>query len=317
MLRAPSNKKNDMLRKTAPVFALFLSLIALPLHAERQLLGKGRLSNNDSIVGDWQDRWQTGSVASSRVWGSGFSGSLPRHPGELLELRLNYQVTAPSRLTGPFNPNDRPLAGSISVGGHTHFAIGDLETAVGLDLVMIGPQTGMIQLQNTFHQFISIPRTSTAVLDGQIGNGLYPTAVLELGRGYPLGASIARPFFEARIGAESLVRTGFDITLGTVGNGELLVRDPVSGHRYRTIWNSGWRGHGLVVGADISFVSDTIFLPSSGAVSHKDKRVRVRAGYHWQTNDFALFYGLTLLSKEFETQPENQLIGSIRLRRSF
>ena len=306
-----------MLVRFTFLFALFLPLIAVPGHAERQLLGKGRLLNNDSILGDWQDRWQTGNVASSRVWGPGWSGSLPRYPGELLELRLNYQVTAPSRLTGPLNNNDRPLAGSISLGGHTHFAWGDLETAVGLDLVLTGPQTGLVQLQNTFHKFISIPKTSAAILDGQIGNGLYPTAVVELARHYSVGPSIARPFFEVRIGAESLVRTGFDITFGTVGHGELLVRDPVSGHRYRTIWNSDWRGHGLVVGADISFVSDSVFLPNNGAFSHKDQRVRVRAGYHWQTRDFALFYGLTLMGEEFETQPESQLIGSIRLRRQF
>ena len=44
-----------------------------------------------------------------------------------------------------------------------------------------------------------------------------------------------RPFVEARAGIETYARVGFDLTIGSLLERELLVRDPVSGHRYRVI----------------------------------------------------------------------------------
>ncbi|MGB1208013.1 MAG: lipid A-modifier LpxR family protein, partial [Paracoccaceae bacterium] len=132
---------------------LIFGLLGLPATAERQFLGYGRLLNNDSVLGDGQDRWHTGSIAASRVWGGGWQGALPTRPGDLLELRLNFQVIAPTQL-GLLNPADRPYAGALSVGAHTHFDWHGWDAAMGADLVITGPQTHMTDVQEGLHNLI-------------------------------------------------------------------------------------------------------------------------------------------------------------------
>lgn len=43
---------------------------------DRTQIGYGRLIVNDS-AGELKDRWQTGNVVSSRVWGYGWDGQAP------------------------------------------------------------------------------------------------------------------------------------------------------------------------------------------------------------------------------------------------
>ncbi len=108
----------------AVLAALVVSMGAalLPGSAEAQdriRIGYGRLIVNDS-AGELKDRWQTGNVVSSRVWGYGWDGRAPSRPGELLELRFNGQIISPANLS-TFDPDDRLYAGSLSLGLHTHF----------------------------------------------------------------------------------------------------------------------------------------------------------------------------------------------------
>ena len=69
---------------TAAFFALLIPLTPANA-AERGRIGYGRLITNN-FIGDGQDRWRTGSVASSRVWGPERTGQLPTRFGELIEL---------------------------------------------------------------------------------------------------------------------------------------------------------------------------------------------------------------------------------------
>jgi hypothetical protein len=72
----------------------------------RIVLGHGRLTNND-LLGDLDDRWQTGSVSSSRVVGRNWSGMLPDRPFNILEYRSPVRSSRrrtcarPTRTTGP------------------------------------------------------------------------------------------------------------------------------------------------------------------------------------------------------------------------
>ena len=57
-------------------FATAALIALLPLGAQAQdltRLGYGYLLTND-FIGDGQDRWRTGSIASSRVWGRDWTG---------------------------------------------------------------------------------------------------------------------------------------------------------------------------------------------------------------------------------------------------
>lgn len=274
-------------------------------------IGYGRLINND-LWGDGKDRWRTGSVASSRIYARGWSGKAPAEFGALWELRLMGQIISPANLRTP-NADERPYAGALSIGLHNHIRRGPVEASLGADLVVIGPQTGLDDLQDALHDAVDATRLSDTVRASQIGNTLRPTLVGEIARSYYVGSQVnVRPFAELRAGDETLARVGFDLTVGQVGQGELLVRDPVSGQRYRTMYRA--KGASFTLGGDIAHVTQSVYLPSDAGVEIKDTRLRLRSGLHWSGQNSALFFGVTYLGEEFVAQSEGQVVGSLRLR---
>lgn len=295
--------------KYAP--AALLALLPLSAQAEDfTRLGFGYLLTND-FIGDGQDRWRTGSVASSRVWGRGWDGAPPQGFGDLIELRLAAEIIAPANIEAP-DPADRPYAGALSVGVHSHFETGGLDMAVGGDLVVVGPATGLDSFHGAVHDLLGMPELSDAMRDAQIENGVYPTVVAEAGRSFVFGDSLMRAFLEGRAGAETLVRAGFDMRWGGLEQGALMVRDPVSGQRYRAI-DGGALGYGFVIGGDVTHVIDSVFLPEARGYDPRSARLRARAGVEWRgENGGGVFYGLSYLGEEFEGQGEGQFVGSFR-----
>lgn len=282
----------------------------------RDYLGYGRLITND-FLGDGRDRGRTGSVASSRVWGPAWEGRLPEEIGALMELRLGLQVLAPRNLRRPA-ADDRPYAGSLALGLHSHFGFRGFDMSLGGDLIATGPGTGIGSLHREFHEVIGEPAPSRRTLDAQIGNGLHPTLVAEAGRPVSLSETLRlRPFVEGRAGAEKLVRAGVDLTIGRIGTGELLVRSVSTGQRYRVIQNSDAAGFSFVLGADTAHVADSIYLPEDRGLVLTPSRDRVRAGVHWQGTGASAFYGVTWLGREFESQKDDQVVGSIRVNLKF
>lgn len=278
---------------------------------KRQMLGYGRLTSND-LIGDGKDRWRTGSITSSRVWGYGWDGVAPDRLGQMLELRIQGQIIAPASRENPA-PGDRPYAGALSFGLHSHAAFGATDVTVGGDLVVIGPQTRLDQFQDGLHDLLGIADPSSRVRAQQIGNTYRPTVVVEAGRTVPLGARARlRPFAEARAGDESLVRVGADLTFGTLGQGELLVRESITGQRYRVV-KAEQSEISFVLGADIAHVFDSVYLPENRGYVLTDSRDRVRVGVNWQSDTTGVFYGITWLGREFEAQTEPQMVGSIKL----
>ena len=305
-----------MFRRIAVALSALI-LLSSAADAERARLGFGLLLTND-FVGDGEDRWRTGSVTSSRIWGPEWTGELPNNFGEIIELRIGGEIIAPANLRTPA-AGDRPYAGALSIGAHTHFQKKNTEFALGADLVLVGSSTGLGRFQDALHDLGGIARPSSGVLANQIGNQVRPTFVMETGRSVDLSPTAnVRPFIEARAGAETLLRAGFDLSFGQVGKGELLVRDPVTGQRYRTIKNDGWSGASFVVGADMAYVDSSIFLPTDRGFSITDSRDRVRAGLHFQNkNGAGGFYGVTWLGEEFEGQGGSQVVGSAQFNLRF
>lgn len=299
--------------------ALVLSLMMIVPSAEagqRTKLGYGRLMTND-YFGDGKDRWRTGSWTSSRVWGSQWDGKAPKAFGDLIELRLSSEIFAPDNLTRA-SAGDRPYAGALSIGAHTHFTWQGFDAALGADMVVTGSDTGLGSFQRAVHKILGVRQPSQVTLEGQIGNGFHPTVVAELGRDLAISPRVhLRPFIEGRAGAETMVRAGVDLTFGSMGIGELLVRESVTGHRYRVIANTDATGFSFLLGADIAHVSDSIYLPEEAGFDLTDSRDRLRAGVQWQGERATAFYGLTYLGEEFEAQKEGQVVGSIRVNLSF
>jgi hypothetical protein len=305
-----------MLKAIAAAAIFVLSLPQAGAAEGREYLGYGRLITND-YLGDLQDRERTGAVQSSRVWGPEWTGALPKNLGELVEFRLGFEVLAPANLANP-SSGSRPWAGAISAGIHTHFKPKDIEYAVGASLYVTGPQTGLGSFQRELHELIGDPPPSESTLDSQIENGFHPTVLVEAARTIPIGENKAiRPFIEGQAGIETMMRAGFDVTFGAAAKDAFFVRDSTSGHRYRVIQNEKVEGYSFVAGADVAYVSESTFLPENRGYMLTDHRDRVRLGVHWQGKNASIFYGATWLGKEYETQPDDQVVGSVRINLSF
>lgn len=283
----------------------------------RRYLGYGRLITDD-VIGDGEDRWRTGNWASSRIWGPEWQGRLPETFGRVLEFRFNGEIVAPENLAAN-GPGDRPFVGILSFGLHTHFRRGATDMALGADLAVIGPQTGLDDFQEFLHDVVGAREISSQVRDAQIDNDVEPSLVFEAGREVTLGGGLARlrPFAEARAGLETMLRAGADLTIGQVGGRGLMVRDPVTGQRYQVLHDRP-AGLSFVLGGDVAYVADSELLPDSRGLDVEDARARLRAGVHWENDGGTrLFYGLSWLSKEFESQRESQVVGSVRLNLRF
>lgn len=286
-----------------------------PAPLERSRIGYGRLFTND-FLGDGKDRWRTGSVVSSRVWGYGWDGAAPAAFGDLLELRVMGQIIAPAKLSAP-DPGDRPWAGMLSAGLHSHMQRGSAEYALGAGLVATGPQTQLDGFQDWLHDLLSAPKPSDAVLAAQIPDRVRPLLTAEAAQTLDLGAGASlRPFAEVRAGDETLLRAGADLTFGSAGRDALQVRDPVTGQRYRAVQGSR-QGVSFTIGGDMAYVADSVYLPESRGYRLTPRRDRLRAGLSWQGEGASAFYGLTWLGREFEGQAESQLTGSLRLNLRF
>ncbi len=299
--------------------ATFLIALALAAPADAQSfdgkrhLGYGTQFNNDTLA-DGRDRWQTGSYVVSAVRGNEWTGDLPLRMGEIVEYRLRGSLAAPESLTRP-QPGDRRYAATLSFGVHSHFQSSWAEHSVGVDLVATGPMAGIGGIQSLIHDLLSGPSPAAAQAN-QIGNAVYPTATFEMGRTYSLGSSVTlRPFVETIVGVEVLARAGADVNIGSVWQGDLSVRDVITGHRYDGVRGKG-TGFGLTVGGDFAAVASSAYFPAGGPAA-QETRSRARAGLTYQGKRFGGFTGITYLSPEFKGQRSGQLVGTLRVNLSF
>lgn len=280
---------------------------------DRVTLGWGRMFSNDGL-GDARDRWRTGAYTVSRVRGRDWDGNLPGF-GEILEFRARAEILAPEDLVSP-DPGDRRYAGVLTFGLHTHFSHAGLDSSLGLELAVTGPQTGLGDVQSYIHDHLGLPQPQ--VLDDQIGNAVHLGALAEVGRSLSFGPARLRPFAEAQVGIETMVRLGFDLDLGPRTQGALMLRDSTTGQRYRGIDGDMVPGWSLSLGGDIAHVFDSALLPEGGAAERTETRSRLRAGLAWQgARGASVFYGVTWLGKEFAGQSEGQAVGSLSLNLNF
>lgn len=306
--------RTRLFRAGLMALALGFGLVGATVAQDRVTLGWGRLFYNDAM-GDGKDRWRTGGYTVSMVRGVSFADGLPSAPGEIIEFRLASNIMAPSNLSNPA-ADDRRYAGALSFGAHTHFQWQGTEFSLGADLVATGSQTGIGSFQTWVHDQLDMT-SPEAALDNQIGNGIHPTLLAEAGRSFDLGGGSARPFVQVQAGAETLVRVGADLTLGSFGKGDLMLRDGATGLRYRGVAGDRKQGLSLTLGGDIAHVFDSIYLPSGGGATLTPDRLRLRAGVNWQGERNSVFYGVSYLSPEFEEQPEGQLVGGLSLNIKF
>lgn len=298
------------------ILLAFVTLTPVGVSADEVVrLGYGRLINND-FLGDFKDRGQTGSYVSSRIYGRSWNGDLPMRAGELLEFRVQADIKAPDDLMVPA-AGDRPFAGSISLGLHTHYQQFGYDISMGGELVAVGPQTMLDGFQTMLHDLLGVAPPSAATKGGQIGDKVYPGAIVEFSRPFDIGSrSRVQPFVEARGGVETLLRAGFDLEIGTLSRGDLMIRDGITGQKYSTMPRVGG-GFSFVAGLDTAIVSESAYLPTSLGYTLTDHRDRARIGLNWQRDKSHGFFGVTYLGKEYKNQESGQLVGSVRIALNF
>lgn len=298
-------------------FVLLVLLMPFATVASAQsteLLGVGRLFSND-YLGDGRDRYQSGSYVGSFVRGPSDWDGTPQEIGTIREYRLRSAIISSDGIGEA--PGDRPYAGVLSFGVHSHFGEDTFRGSVGVDVTAVGPQTGVSRFQEGAHDTFGLSqvRFTDSQLDDAVYLGLTAEAaeVLYLPYGFT-----ARPFAELQFGPEDIARFGADFFVGSDIASEILIRDVATGQLYQGTGHEDNSGFALVVGADLAAVSDSVYLPEDRGAIASDTRGRLRAGVHWQgEGDTSAFYGVTYLSPEFDEQPEGQFTGSLKLNFNF
>lgn len=301
------------MRRILALAVLSLSFGSSAIAEGRSSIGDGRLFNND-YLGDGKDRWHTGSYVYSHIRGrDAYSGD--EAFGDLIEYRFRAEVIAPRRATAA--PGDRPYVGVMSVGAHTHFDYSGTKLSLGADVMAIGPQTGLSDFQLAFHDAFDLQ--DPPHVGQQLANDVFLNGLAAATRNYQISdLATFRPFVEAQVGAEDLVRIGGDVIIGSVAQEDLLIRDVVTGQLYRATETSGVSGLSYLIGADFSSVFGSRYLPSDAGYTVSETRTRARAGVFWQMgDDVSFFYGSTYLSEEFQGQSEGQVVGSLKLNFNF
>jgi len=286
----------------------------VPMPEGRRILGVTRIFDNDWYgipVGDRYDRWQTGSFAVSILHGHEWQDALPERPFQLMEYRVRGQIIAPDNLAVP-DPGDRPYASSWWLGAATHFGWQGFDVTAGADVVITGQQTGLMQLHSAVHEVFG--NNPVRLEDYEIDDGIYLHGRLEVAREFEFDSWSARPFVEVQAGVETFARTGIDLTFGNLGANGLRLRDEVTGQRIAGL-NSlealgGWS---FLLGGDVAYVTDSVFLPEDRGVEVEEMRHRLRAGVNYGVGDSNFFYGVTYLSEEFVNQPAGQVVGTLSI----
>lgn len=304
--------------------ALALSLLAFAIGAPATAqdsgltrLGITQVFTNDWFgmpVGDRFDRWRTGGYQVSGFWGRDeWDGSLPYEPFALIEFRFRGEIIAPDNLAAPA-AGDRRYAPALYFGAATHFDYRGLEVSAGADLVLTGDQTGLMDLHDGIHR--TFGGSDVDLSNFMIENGTYLNATVEGARTLDWGSTAVRPFVEAQVGVETLVRAGADLRFGNFDSGALLIRDPITGQRVVGIPGDSASGWSFSLGADVAYVDSSVLLPDNGPAP-ETTRYRVRGGVNHAYGPADVFYGVTYLSEEFEGQEEGQLVGSLSLMLRF
>ena len=154
-----------------------------------------------------------------------------------------------------------------------------------------------------------------------LGNGGLPLSLDSLavpGASAASGLRVPEPALNQGLDGQALLTVNGADELADVAReiGALWLRDEITGQRVVGISGNSSPGAWFTLGADFGHVWSSAYLPED-EIELSDTRTRVRAGVNMRHGDFGVFYGVTWLSKEFEAQPEGQVLGTLRVRANF
>ena len=208
----------------------------------------------NDFLGDGEDRWRTGSFDISATFGGGDLRHLPEKAWERYQLRFRGEIISPSNITTP-SATDRQYAGVLGLGLFTHFQKNSYDIYYGGELVFVGDNTGIGDLQRNFHEELDILAPSDAVLNNQIYNAVYPTVHGGLSKSFRSEKRLIRTFAEVQAGVESFARVGMDVVFGGAMIDDFLLRDSVSGQLISHSQADDSKGFGFLFSQEFLFQS--------------------------------------------------------------
>lgn len=294
-------------------FLLFLGtiLIAAPVSAD---LTKSSFFTND-FFGDGRDRWRS---ASYTVF-LGFEGE--KTGGIAHDFRFRAEIISPWGSKKQPTNDDRPYVGMLGFGLFVNENFGKIQYNAGAEILLTGDQTKIADFQQGFHDLTGIAGYLPKDMPhNHVGDSVTGMVSAEVARGFSLIEGFyVRPFVGAQVGYETFGRIGLDILVDGYADAQRYVRDPVSGFLQPSSPEraSKMNDMSFLIGADYTYVTHSDFFPNWSDVEMTNSRLRVRAGVQVRIRKASTFFGITYLSKEFESQVESQTIGVLSLEFPF
>lgn len=243
-----------MYRKLSATLAFSVAMIlATGADAgDKYTIGTARIFTND-YLGDGEDRWRTGAYAISKMRAiSEWDGRFPEAFGEMVEWLFRTDILAPSNLVDGAE-DDRRYAGTLTFGLHTYFNRQTVDYSLGLDLVAVGPSTGVGSFQKAFHNLVGAPEPK-GTLDDQLEDDIMPTISGSASKQIRLNEKTSfSAYAEFRAGDETFARIGVDYHYGLVGQNNLWLRDVGIGQPYRATFEHV-SGVSFLLGGDVAYI---------------------------------------------------------------
>jgi len=271
---------------------------------------KSSFFTND-FFGDGSDRWRSASYTLFLSFEGENTGGVAH------DFRARAEVISPWGARDQPRNSDRPYVGMLGFGVFANDSFGALQYNVGLEVLFIGDQTKLADIQQGFHDLTGI---AGYLPDNQphehVDDSVTGMVSAELAKPYTISDSLSvRPFVGVQAGYETFGRVGVDLLIDGYSNAQRYVRDPVSGFLQPSSPEraSHMQDMSFLLGADYTYVTHSDFFPDWSDVEMSNSRFRARAGVQVAIRKVSTFFGLTYLSKEFESQVESQTIVVISL----
>ncbi|MDH3665971.1 MAG: lipid A deacylase LpxR family protein [Paracoccaceae bacterium] len=313
------------------------------LASSREIQG-ATLVWNDGL-GDGQDRWKTGGLSQSVILPESSLGSVHwiDDQASALEVTLRALLMTPDNTAAAVaDGDDRAFAQYAGAGvflrtfSQPATAPGDFgiqglliqtDDRVGIELGWQGDPLPLFEIQEAFHGM-----TGAGGGRGNPANSIggEPLVNLEARRTWRLlaegpGRDVEfAPFLQTSLGMrENSLRVGGDFFVGSALEGRIWGSDPATGAAFSQASmprpGTNWT---LFAGGDLGYIASDAFLDGGvtadgPSVERRDLVGRARAGILVEHGRVGLGFSLNWLGREFESQPEGQLVGALQVRVRF
>ncbi len=266
-------------------------------------------SFTNDFFGDGHDRWRSASYQGSLFYRLP-DGGLADH----VEWRARAEIVSP--WTPAEQPGfDRPFVTAIGIGVFGHRRFGVLQGRAGAELLSIGSETVLAELQLAAHDRLNLKKSfhMTDESHESVENSVAFRLSTELAYQFALNDNLAiRPYALVTGGAEQVGTFGADLLIGSIAGQNVWTRDVTTGRLVSPQAHLA-EGVSFVAGWDSSFVESSYLIPDDSSARLLDERSRARAGVQLNGAMGNIFIGQAWLSEEFEGQVEAQRVGMMSI----